>query len=308
MHSISIVMKPETFDISEVQVAPDEGPMRELFRHIMDRKKANNPDHRITSYNVCYTKLLRTRLGRYYNVLFIALLFSATIFLLFLIVPGESRFRYEFQKNAPWRHETLIAPFDFAIYKPDEAVKAERDTVKKQFIPYYLKDSLTSIQQCKNLEIELNTLSGEIAGLTDQNKQAIVNTLSQIYKAGIISQSPETHPILKDKKEIFVVQDKIIQEVMIDSIYSLKTAFQAVSDTARILLKESYNQLNQNTNLADYIQANLNYGEEYNLQELNKALNAVSETVITSYSIHYTKLYETVKPGESAVRRKYSCG
>lgn len=44
MHSISIVMKPETFDISEVQVAPDEGPMRELFRHIMDRKKANNPD------------------------------------------------------------------------------------------------------------------------------------------------------------------------------------------------------------------------------------------------------------------------
>ncbi len=223
-------------------------------------------------------KKLLTRLGRYYNVLFIALLFSATIFLLFLIVPGESRFRYEFQKNAPWRHETLIAPFDFAIYKPDEAVKAERDTVKKQFIPYYLKDSLTSIQQCKNLEIELNTLSGEIAGLTDQNKQAIVNTLSQIYKAGIISQSPETHPILKDKKEIFVVQDKIIQEVMIDSIYSLKTAFQAVSDTARILLKESYNQLNQNTNLADYIQANLNYGEEYNLQELNKALNAVSET------------------------------
>lgn len=223
-------------------------------------------------------KKLLTRLGRYYNVLFIGLLFSATIFMLFLIVPGESRFRYEFQKNAPWRHETLIAPFNFAIFKPDEAVKTERDSVKKQFIPYYLKDSLTSIQQCKNLELELKSMTGEIAALNEKNTLAIVNTLQQIYEAGIISQSPETHPILKDKKEIFVVQDKIIQEVMIDSIYSLKTAFQALSDTVRTLLKENYNQLNQNTNLADYIQANLNYGEEYNLQELNKALNSVSET------------------------------
>ncbi|WP_163707019.1 DUF5686 family protein [Mangrovibacterium lignilyticum] len=44
MHSIEIAMAPETFDISEVMVAPDEGPMRELFQHIMNRKKANNPD------------------------------------------------------------------------------------------------------------------------------------------------------------------------------------------------------------------------------------------------------------------------
>ncbi|PTN06748.1 DUF5686 family protein [Mangrovibacterium marinum] len=44
MLRIGVTLKPETFDISEVQVAPDEGPMRELFRHIMERKKANNPD------------------------------------------------------------------------------------------------------------------------------------------------------------------------------------------------------------------------------------------------------------------------
>lgn len=44
MSFIEIQLKPETFDISEVTVAPDEGPMRELFRKIMDRKAANNPD------------------------------------------------------------------------------------------------------------------------------------------------------------------------------------------------------------------------------------------------------------------------
>ena len=44
MNSLSVVMLPEVFDIGEVEVAPDEGPMRKLFGHIMDRKEANNPD------------------------------------------------------------------------------------------------------------------------------------------------------------------------------------------------------------------------------------------------------------------------
>lgn len=44
MNSLSVVMLPEVFDIDEVEVAPDEGPMRKLFNHVMDRKEANNPD------------------------------------------------------------------------------------------------------------------------------------------------------------------------------------------------------------------------------------------------------------------------
>lgn len=44
MSSLIVTMKPEVFDIQEVEVAPDEGPMRDLFNRIMDRKKANNPD------------------------------------------------------------------------------------------------------------------------------------------------------------------------------------------------------------------------------------------------------------------------
>ena len=65
-------------------------------------------------------KKLLTRLARYYHFFYITLVFSASVFILYLIIPGESRFKYEFQKNAPWRHETLIAPFDFAILKAGE--------------------------------------------------------------------------------------------------------------------------------------------------------------------------------------------
>lgn len=41
---LSIRLKPETMDISEVRVAPDEGPIRRLFKQVIAHKKQNNPD------------------------------------------------------------------------------------------------------------------------------------------------------------------------------------------------------------------------------------------------------------------------
>ena len=42
---LSVKLKPETIDISEVQVAPDEGPIRELLMNIVKNKHRNNPAH-----------------------------------------------------------------------------------------------------------------------------------------------------------------------------------------------------------------------------------------------------------------------
>lgn len=42
--SISVKLKPETIDISEVEVAPDEGPVRRLLQKIKENKNKNNPD------------------------------------------------------------------------------------------------------------------------------------------------------------------------------------------------------------------------------------------------------------------------
>ena len=36
--------------------------------------------------------------------------FSYYCSLLFLILPGEPKFKYEYQKGFPWRHENLVAP------------------------------------------------------------------------------------------------------------------------------------------------------------------------------------------------------
>jgi hypothetical protein len=48
-----------------------------------------------------------------------------------LLIPDSTKFRYEFQKGEPWKHESLIAEFDFPVYKGEETLKKEKDSVLK---------------------------------------------------------------------------------------------------------------------------------------------------------------------------------
>jgi len=52
-----------------------------------------------------------------HELIFKVLLFLTAITLVVFLLPKEAKFKYEFQKNKPWVHEDLLAPFDFAINK-----------------------------------------------------------------------------------------------------------------------------------------------------------------------------------------------
>lgn len=223
-------------------------------------------------------KKLLTRSERYYHFFYITLLYTTSILILYLIIPGESRFRYEFQKNAPWRHETLIAPFNFAILKPEALVKYERDSIQQQYIPYYNQDTLIGIQQSRNFDLKLKQISGKIPDLSPRIIEHLADYLAQIYDSGIIDQSPDKHPLLKNKKELFLVTGKTARKVNINAISSLKSAYQALNDTLSSVLNEQINLLNQNISLSDYIQANLNYDTGFNEHEMAQLANSVSLT------------------------------
>ena len=218
-------------------------------------------------------KKLLTRLARYYHFFYIAFVFLATVFLLYLIIPGESRFKYEFQKNAPWRHETLMAPFNFAILKSNEQIKAEQDSVRSQYIAYFKLDTLTGIAQQNNLGNTLKKL--------EQDQQTINNLtdfIGTLYQDGILEQASENYPALQDKEQVILVKNKLAKRVDIKELHSLKTAYQALSDTLQAELGQTFDAFTQQVNLSDFIHANLSYDEAFNENELQKQLGEVSYT------------------------------
>ena len=61
-----------------------------------------------------------------------------TLFLLLVfIMPRDPKFHYDYKKGSPWMYETLVAQFDFPIYKTNSQILAEKQAAASTVIPYY---------------------------------------------------------------------------------------------------------------------------------------------------------------------------
>ena len=55
---------------------------------------------------------------------FVPLIF--VFFIILLVLPRSAKLSYDYRKGAPWKYETLIAPFDFPILKTEDQLLEDR--------------------------------------------------------------------------------------------------------------------------------------------------------------------------------------
>ena len=83
-------------------------------------------------------------------IMLLAAIAAVTFFL-----PREKDFGFDFKLNKPWTHKQLIASYDFPIYKSENTLKAERDSVMKLFQPYFTEDKSIAKTQINLLRKKL---------------------------------------------------------------------------------------------------------------------------------------------------------
>ena len=88
-------------------------------------------------------------------------------------------------KAKPWRYGLLTAPSDFPIYKTDAEVEAEKDSVLKNFEPYFRMDATVENTEVDKLRTAYNKELNKKA--TPAYMQYIENSLVCLYKNGIIA-------------------------------------------------------------------------------------------------------------------------
>ena len=67
--------------------------------------------------------------------------------LLVYFLPRETKFGYEYEQGRPWRYNSLIATFDFPIYKTQQEVEAESDSALANFQPFYVENAQIAQRQ-----------------------------------------------------------------------------------------------------------------------------------------------------------------
>ncbi len=173
-----------------------------------------------------------------------------TSFIIIWFLPRNEAKQYAYEIGEPWHYGTLIAKFDFPVYKTDETVQRERDSLLHSFQPYYNYDNSVEPVQTAKLRVELTKAGTLPPGFA----QALIEKLHQLYQTGIMG-TPQYNSFNNDTtSQIRVVFGKDAESRKVSLIYSTMTAYELLLDDS-YLSKERL--LMQRLNMNDYIMPNL---------------------------------------------------
>ncbi len=173
-----------------------------------------------------------------------------TSFIIIWFLPRNEAKQYAYEIGEPWHYGTLIAKFDFPVYKTDETVQRERDSLLHSFQPYYNYDNSVESVQTAKLRVEL----AKAGTLPPGFAQALIEKLHQLYQTGIMG-TPQYNSFNNDTtSQIRVVFGKDAESRKVSLINSTMTAYELLLDDS-YLSKERL--LMQRLNMNDYIMPNL---------------------------------------------------
>ena len=204
---------------------------------------------------------------KFWKTIQIILLYVISILLVYFMFPREGKFKFEYSKGKPWMHETLVAPFDFPIYKPEQQVQREKDSLQRNTKLYFFHDSLIGNNSISSFGSDYNGMVSSMgigAYVSDAwtyTGYFISDILSEIYATGLI----ERHPILDgmelDQLSIMAMRNGLAEESRIIKFYTERSAYEHLIAEIERINPGSLAILSR-LNLNDYLRPNMLYDQE----------------------------------------------
>lgn len=194
----------------------------------------------------------------YKDLLYKALIFIATVSIIAYFLPREGKFNYEFDIDKPWKYGLLQAAFDFPIYKNEQQVQKEQDSILSAYRPYFRMDRNTGKDMLKKLKEDYNKNLRNILPVSSYIRY-IERKLESIYDKGILS-GEEAEMIARDSvRSILLVDKNLGSSHSTDQLYTVKQAYEALLDVDTANYDRRILQL---CNLNNYLTPNLSYDKE----------------------------------------------
>ena len=192
-----------------------------------------------------------------------------TVAIIVWFLPRNEGRMYRYDVGKPWMYGSVIAKFDFPIYKTDEAIKHEQDSLLKHFQPYY---SLNPLIEKKQVERFLHDYEQGITGLPKEYVGIVARQMQEIYQMGIINTN-EYNNIFKDSTSMIrFVSGKNAKSLKVSSFYSTIAAYEHIFANEKLAAQRA---ILSRCNLNNYIEANIVYDKEKSDAEKNDLLSSI---------------------------------
>lgn len=204
------------------------------------------------------------------NAIRVALVFLTTALIVWFLPRREGK-QYAYEVGEPWRYGTVIAKYDFPIYKTDEAISYEKDSLLSQFQPYFIYDH--------NVEGEVlarfkQDFKNGMPGLPAAYRNVVIDRLHRLYQSGIM-EKPNYDQIMRGDtaKLVRVIFGKSTESLVISCLYSTMSAYESLLNDKTLAPERA---ALQKLDLTDYIEPNLFFDKERTETAKNDLLSGVS--------------------------------
>ncbi len=193
------------------------------------------------------------------------------VLLLVYFLPRETKFGYEYEQGRPWRYNSLIATFDFPVYKTPDEVKAERDSALSQFQPFYTED--VQIAQRQIAAFETAWRAGRFGDVPAHCLNHVDKMLRGVYEAGMVPSADLSQMAKERTPGVRVVEGTEAVTRPITELYSTRSAYEYIvyADTVNFP-----RELLARCNINEYLLPNLSIDSAKTSAVLEDLLAAVS--------------------------------
>nr|WP_242627304.1 MULTISPECIES: HDIG domain-containing metalloprotein [Olivibacter] len=202
-----------------------------------------------------------------------------SVIVICIFLPKQPRFRFEYEKGKIWMHEDLIAPYNFAILKTPNEIRADREQVLESVYPVYDNHTETKGEETERFLAEFE---GKWKGSGQEDRemglysQTVTQILAHIYDRGVIGLTKK----FQTKGEHYnfnLVTNNITEKKNTAEVYTRETALayanSIIDSKSSITEKDWLKSL-----VSDYIQPNYVYNERLTDKLIAEAINNISTT------------------------------
>lgn len=214
-------------------------------------------------------KFYSSRKLKWRNFLSRTLLVLITVLLIVWALPRNESKQFRYDIGKPWMYGSFIAKFDFPIYKSDETIKEQEDSLLETYQPYYNYDPAVEKKQVSKF---LADYQNGIPGLPHNYVRLIADRLHRLYQAGIMD-TPEYNEAYRDStSQVRLVSGNSAQSISLACVYSTLSAYEQLFIDEQIAMQRP---ILQRCNLNNYIEPNLIYDKGKSETERNDLLSSI---------------------------------
>lgn len=201
--------------------------------------------------------------------------FVVTLLVILIFLPKESLFKYEYQHNQPWKHDKLLAPFDFGVKKSADDLALEEATIRaNQSLVFAFDRNITNDILAKS-ERQITASVPDTFSSCDSAFAAALERYAAVLERGVLERSHEATKSIEPFDEILLYKSDKLQPVIFHTAMSIKGVLDSIEAIAQAFPDSTCSSI-----LAGAFKQSLRPNAPYSDSLTNKLLGASLEEIV----------------------------